>query len=226
VTFPKRFEGPGASYRPSTGLSNGPAAAWLGASTRLDTLWASMYHRPMKRSRRAAIVLAAALLCAGYQGARAQSAVAPAAASKTDDVRLEVNGDIDKPMSLSLADLRGLPRQTITVMNEHEKKDETYQGVPLAEILKRAGVPQGSALRGPALAIYVRAQGADGYAAVFALAELDSSVQDSGVLVADTLDGQPIPDKLGPLRLVAPHDKRPARWVRMLRTITVAKPAN
>jgi DMSO/TMAO reductase YedYZ molybdopterin-dependent catalytic subunit len=180
-----------------------------------------MYHRRMKLSRRAAIVLASALLCAGYQGARAQSAAAP----KPDDVRLEVKGDIDKPMSLSLGDLRGLPRQTVTVMNEHEKKDETYQGVPLAEILKRAGVPQGSALRGPALAIYVRAEGADGYAAVFALAELDSSIQDSGVLVADTLDGQPIPDKLGPLRLVAPHDKRPARWVRMLSSITVVTPA-
>lgn len=191
----------------------------------LDTFAACMYHRRMKWSRRAAILIASALLCAGYQGVRAQSAAAPAAAPKPDDARLEVNGDIDKPMSLSLADLRGLPRQTITVMNEHEKKDETYQGVPLAEILKRAGVPQGSALRGPALAIYVRAQGADGYAAVFALAELDSSVQDSGVLIADTLDGQPIPDKLGPLRLVAPHDKRPARWVRMLSTITVVKPA-
>src|ERR1700722_1781328 len=210
----------------STSPADGCAGAWLRAATHLDTLPACMYHRPVKLSRRAAIVLAAALLCAGYQGARAQSAAGPAAASKPDDVRLEVNGDIDKPMSLSLPDLRGLPRQTITVMNEHEKKDETYQGVPLAEILKRAGVPQGSALRGPALAIYVRAQGADGYAVVFALAELDSSVQDSSVLVADTLDGQPIPDKLGPLRLVAPHDKRPARWVRMLRPVTVVKPAN
>lgn len=73
--------------------------------------------------------------------------------------------------------------------------------------------------------MYVRAEGAAGYAAVFALAELDSSVQDSGVLVADTLDGQPIPDKLGPLRLIVPHDKRPARWVRMLHSITVVKPA-
>ncbi len=138
---------------------------------------------------------------------------------------MAVGGDVDKPLSLSLADLRDLPRQTITVMNEHEKKDETYQGVPLAELLKRAGVPQGPALRGPALAIYVRAEGADGYTVVSALAELDSSVQDSGVLVADTLDGAPILDKLGPLRLVVPHDKRPARWVRMLRSITVVKPA-
>ncbi|MGB9067065.1 MAG: molybdopterin-dependent oxidoreductase [Candidatus Acidiferrales bacterium] len=196
------------------------------AATRLDTPVGCMYHRRVKVSRRAAMVFAAAILWAGSPSARAQSAAGLAPASKPGDVRLEVKGDIDKPMSLSLADLRGLPRQTITVMNEHEKKDETYQGVPLAEILKRAGVPQGSALRGPALAIYVRAQGADGYAAVFALSELDSSVQDSGVLVADTLDGQPIPDKLGPLRLVAPHDKRPARWVRMLTAITVVKPAN
>jgi DMSO/TMAO reductase YedYZ molybdopterin-dependent catalytic subunit len=148
-----------------------------------------------------------------------------AAASKSDDVRLTVNGNVDKPLSLSLADLRDLPRQTLVVMNEHEKKEETYQGVPLAEILKRAGVPQGTALRGPALAMYVRAEGADGYAAVFALAELDSSVQDSSVLVADTLGGQPMPEKLGPLRLVVPHDKRPARWVRMLRSITVVIPS-
>ena len=31
------------------------------------------------------------------------------------------------------------------------------------------------------------------YSVVFSLAELDSGIQDSGVLVADTLDGEPIP---------------------------------
>ncbi len=111
-------------------------------------------------------------------------------------------------------------------MNEHTGKEETYQGVPLAEILKRAGVPQGSVLRGAALAIYVRADGADGYGVVFSLAELDTGIQDSDVLVADTMDGGPIPDKIGPLRLVAPHEKRPARWVRMLTSITVVKPSH
>ncbi len=170
-----------------------------------------------------AILLAATLLCGWTVFGYPQAPAAASAAST--EFRLTVNGDIDTPMSLSFADMRDLPRQTITVMNEHEKKDETYQGVPLAEILKRAGVPQGSALRGPALAMSVRAEGSDGYVVVFGLAELDSSIEDAGVLVADTLDGQPIPDKLGPLRLVVPHDKRPARWVRMLRTITVVKPS-
>ena len=167
------------------------------------------------------VVLAWALISAGSSLARGQEA-STAAAPKVD-AALVVDGDVDKPLTLSLADLRDLPRQSLTVMNEHEKRDETYQGVPVAEILKRAGVPQGSGLRGPALAMYVRAEGADGYAVVFALAELDSSVQDSGVLVADTLNGQVMTDKLGPLRLVVPHDKRPARWVRMLRSITVVK---
>jgi DMSO/TMAO reductase YedYZ molybdopterin-dependent catalytic subunit len=184
-----------------------------------------MYDRSMKLFRFAAVLLALLLSFTATSAARAQAAAPPAATPQSADVALEIKGDVDKPMSLSLADLRALPRQTITVMNEHEKRDETYEGVPLAEILKRAGVPQGANLRGPALAIYVRAEGADGYSVVFALAELDSTIQDSGVIVADTLDGQPIPDKLGPLRLVAPRDKRPARWVRMLRTITIVKPS-
>src|SRR5579862_8762011 len=179
----------------------------------------------MKMSSRTIFCLAAALLIGSSVPGRTQAPLPAAAPAAAAGVLLTVNGDVDRPLSLSLADLRDLPRQTITVMNEHEKKDETYQGVALAEILKRAGVPQGAALRGPALAISVRAEGADGYAVVFGLGELDSSIEDAGVVVADTLDGQPIPDKLGPLRLVVPHDKRPARWVRMLRTITVTKPA-
>jgi DMSO/TMAO reductase YedYZ molybdopterin-dependent catalytic subunit len=71
------------------------------------------------------------------------------------------------------------------------------------------------------MATYVLAEGADGYSVTFSLAELDADFQDSEVIVADTLDGKPLDEKLGPLRLVAPHDKRPARWVRMLRSIQV-----
>jgi len=165
-------------------------------------------------------------ICSSPCGAaRAQETPSAADAAKLDQARLIVNGDVEKPLSLSLKDLSALPRQILKVTNEHDKKVQTYQGVPLAELLKRAGVPQGGALQGPALAMFVRAEGADGYAVIFGLAELDSSVQDSGVLVADTLDGEPLTGNLGPLRLIVPHDKRPARWVRMLRSITVVKPS-
>jgi len=46
---------------------------------------------------------------------------------------------------------------------------------------------------------------------------------DSEVIVADSLDGAPLDAKHGPFQLVAPHDKRAARWVRMLKAITVAQ---
>jgi len=167
--------------------------------------------------------LAALLIaCAGILPAVWAQAPAPSPGSVSSPA-LAVAGDVKQSLSLSLADLGTLPRQIVRATNEHTGKQETYQGVAVAELLKRAGVPQGTQLRGADLAAYLRAEGADGYVVTFSLAELDSSFQDSDILVADTLDGQPLPDKVGPLRLVVPHDKRPGRWVRELRSLTVVK---
>jgi DMSO/TMAO reductase YedYZ molybdopterin-dependent catalytic subunit len=58
------------------------------------------------------------------------------------------------------------------------------------------------------------------------LSVLDSGILDSDVIVADTMDGAPLGANQGPFRLVAPHERRPARWVRMLKSITVARAAN
>ena len=154
--------------------------------------------------------------------APAQSSAAPAA-QPASEAALTVGGDIPTPLSLSLDDLRQMPRKKLTVTNSHNRKQETYEGVPLADLLKRAGMLQGEKLRGAAMTDYVIAEGADGYRALFAAAELDSSFQDSDVIVADTMDGAPLGPREGPLKLVAPHDKRPARWVRMLRSITIGK---
>lgn len=72
---------------------------------------------------------------------------------------------------------------------------------------------------------YVLAEATDNYRVVFSLAELDSAFLDSDVIVADTLDGVPLGTNEGPLKLVAPHDKRPARWIRMLKSITLLQAA-
>jgi DMSO/TMAO reductase YedYZ molybdopterin-dependent catalytic subunit len=71
------------------------------------------------------------------------------------------------------------------------------------------------------MATYVIAEAEDGYRVVFSLAELDSGILDSDIIVADTMNGESLAPKQGPFRLVAPHEKRPARWVRMLKSITV-----
>ena len=150
-----------------------------------------------------------------YLGALAQTASTTAL--------LTIKGDVEKPLSLTLDDLRHLPRKMVKVMNPHDKKEETFEGVLLPELLKRAGVPQGTQLRGAAMATYVQADAADGYRVIFSLAELDTDFQDSDVIVADAMNGASLDDKTGPFRLVAPHDKRPARWVRMLQSLTVVR---
>src|SRR5438876_7649279 len=111
-----------------------------------------------------------------------------------------------------------MPRTTLKVLNPHEKKTEVYEGVLLQGLLRRAGVPQGDGLRGAAMATYVLAEAADGYRVVFSLAELDSDFVDAEVIVADKLDGAPFSPNQGPFKIVAPHEKRPARWMRMLRS--------
>jgi DMSO/TMAO reductase YedYZ molybdopterin-dependent catalytic subunit len=158
-----------------------------------------------------AAVVAPFLLTA--QETKAQSSGAAA--------ELRISGAVSTPLVLTVADLKKMPRKTLSVMNPHDKKKETYEGVLLEELLRKAGAPQGEKLRGSSMATYVLAEAEDGYRVIFSLAELDSGILESEVIVADTLDGAPLTDKQGPFRLVAPHEKRPARWVRMLKSLTV-----
>jgi DMSO/TMAO reductase YedYZ molybdopterin-dependent catalytic subunit len=150
-----------------------------------------------------------------------QSAIAQ---TSTAVAQLKIGGAVSTPLALTVADLKNMPRTVLHVTNPHENKAETYEGVLLEELLRRAGVPQGDQLRGKLMATCVTAEAEDGYRVVFAIAELDSGIANAEVLVADTVDGAPIDAKRGPFQLVVPHDKRPARWVRMLKSITVSAP--
>jgi DMSO/TMAO reductase YedYZ molybdopterin-dependent catalytic subunit len=139
----------------------------------------------------------------------------------TATAELRVGGEVATPLTLSVNDLKKLPRTTVKVLNPHDHKEEIYEGVAVQELLGRAGVPQKEKLRGSAMAMYVLAEASDGYRVVYALAELDSDFQDSDVIIADTMNGGPLGEKQGPFKMVAPHDKRPARSIRMLKSMTV-----
>jgi hypothetical protein len=119
----------------------------------------------------------------------------------------------DKSAEWTPATLAALPHKTITVYNEHIKASQTYDGVPLIDLLTRVGVPDKP--HGKDLRLYLVAQGTDGYEAVYSVAEVNPDVHDATVIVADELDGKPIGGS-GPLQLVATGEKRPARWVRNL----------
>jgi hypothetical protein len=78
-------------------------------------------------------------------------------------------------------------------------------------------------LRGAALAQYVVVETRDAYRVVFALAELDSGFTDKVVFLADAKNGAPLDSVEGPFRLIAVGEKRPARWVRGVAKIRLAR---
>ena len=117
-------------------------------------------------------------------------------------------------------ELAKIPRVTIQAKS-HDGREATYDGVPLIELLKMAGVQFGEKLRGKALANYLVAEGADGYRAVFALPEIDSAFNDRVIILADKRNGQPLAPNEAPWRLVVVGEKREARWVRQLTAIHI-----
>ena len=141
---------------------------------------------------------------------------APAAA-----VAVDIGGEIAKPLHLSTADLTKLPHTRLHAKAHDIEAD--WDGVPLIDLLRTAGAPIGDALRGPNLKLYVRISAADGYRAVFSLAELDPGIGGAVAILADRRDGKPMDDKEGPLRIIVPADKRPARWVRQVVAIDLLR---
>ena len=143
-----------------------------------------------------------------------------AAAQNESASALVIHGAVAKEQQFTPGDLKQLARITVTA-KDHDGNTHSYQGVSLNLLLSQAGVPQQGALRGKGMSLAVLVEAGDGYRAVFSLAELDPDFSGTPVLVADTVDGKPLAEKEGPLRLVVPSDKRSARWVRMLKSIKV-----
>lgn len=142
-------------------------------------------------------------------------------AQQTAQPFLEITGDLTHPRSFDEQQWKQLKHTSITATNAHEKKTATYGGVPLRDLLVEAGLPTGENLRGKAMATCIVVKAGDSYQVTFSLAELDESIGNLQVLVADSEDGKPLAQNAGPLRLVVPGDRRPARWVRMVKTIRV-----
>lgn len=143
------------------------------------------------------------------------------AAAQTTAQTLTIAGDVATPLSVTPEQLKGFPRTKVEVKEDGHTL--VYEGVLVGEILKRAGAPLGTELRGNAIASYVVASATDGYQVVFSLAELDPGFTSNDIIVADTIDGKPLFAYQGPLRIVAPKDVRAARSIRMLQRLEVVR---
>ncbi|MFD6971329.1 molybdopterin-dependent oxidoreductase [Streptomyces sp. NPDC059979] len=148
------------------------------------------------------------------------SASASAPPLKPGEVR--VAGQVDKPSTLTLAELRSFPQTSVTVEFTSAKgpQKHTYQGVLLHDVLKNAQPRFDASKKNGQLRGIVAATGGGDYRAVFAWAELDPGFAKSQVLLAVSEDGTPFEDASGP-RLVVPQDTKGGRYVSDLNQLWV-----
>ena len=126
-----------------------------------------------------------------------------------------VFGEVESPLTLSWDELMALPQRDVVTdihcVTRWSKLDTRWRGVPVTEVLDRAGVkPSGT---------HVMAYSDGGYTTNIPLAAL----RDDDVLLAHTYAGQPLePDHGAPLRLLVPkrYFWKSAKFLRQLEVMT------
>ncbi len=119
--------------------------------------------------------------------------------------------------TISAAQIANLPHVTVEA-RDHDVPAR-FEGVPVSALLSTAGIQLGDAMHGPRMTEVLLVEAADGYKVVFAVTEFDPAFATREIILADKRDGKALDAKEGPLRIVAPGDKRPARWIRQVTTL-------
>lgn len=96
-------------------------------------------------------------------------------------------------------------------------------GVSVTALLKACGLDLAQRVgAGNVVGHALVARASDGYRAVFGLAEVDPHFGHAPLIVSWTnADGSLLPERSGPLQLVATGESRPGRWVRQLQSLEV-----
>jgi hypothetical protein len=153
-------------------------------------------------------------------GAMNGMAMAKPPAVPSTSLTLTVDG---KATVFSTAELKAMPQKTVKVHNAHTNADESYSGVPLGDLLAKAGFVADKTTQQKMLRSYLRVEGTDKYWVVYSATEVEGSDHDGDVIVATSMNGGGLGAD-GELKLVSTGDKKPQRWVRNLAAITL-KPA-
>lgn len=171
------------------------------------------------------LLLTAALLGGPVlaQTSAAQTTPAAPAPVTTASTPIQFGGSLAAPRSYTLADLQALPAQTVSLTYTAAGKSvtHTFKGVLLSDLIGAAKPTFDAKVKNASLGWYVLAQGADGYAALFSLGEIDPGFGNRGVLLAYEQDGSPLPAADGAVRLVVPGDLKGGRYVSSLVGLTV-----
>jgi hypothetical protein len=137
------------------------------------------------------------------------------------DPSVTVRGEDGKSESLYEVALAKLPQREVRA--EAHGQSVICDGPALSDVVAQAGAPQGEALRGKELSLYVKVSARDGYSVVYSLAELDPAMRADVPILTAHCNGAALDDREGPFRVIYPGEKRPARWIRQVSSIELLR---
>ena len=144
---------------------------------------------------------------------------------------LQVQGNVERELTLGISDLQGLAVQRVEDVRQVKmagatdkfgEQKRSYTGVLLRDVLTSAKPIEKQ--RHDLRRSIVVATANDGYQAVFSWAELFLSPIGDGALIVFERDGAPLPESEGPLALVSLRDTQPGpRHVKWLQKVDIRR---
>lgn len=148
------------------------------------------------------------------------TAFVPAARPPCDLAQVRLSGDVERPLTCTVAELRDLPQHVVAAEFAcacQGQRRQTFTGPLLFDLVSASGPRFDPVIAKDRLRFVVVVTGADGHVVVLSWGEIDPSYGHSEVLVATSTDGRPL-DADGP-QLAVPGDLGGGRYVSGITTI-------
>jgi molybdate transport system substrate-binding protein len=144
---------------------------------------------------------------------------APTAAAST----FTIDGLVDSPHTLAVADLQGLGQHSadVTFQAGSGEQQHSFTGVLLSDVVNLAGLTLDPDVKNDALHRYLVVSANDGYEVVISWGEVDPSFGNQPYLLAWEHYGAELTGTDGPVRLVTPGDVKGGRYVTGITDIEV-----
>jgi DMSO/TMAO reductase YedYZ molybdopterin-dependent catalytic subunit len=122
---------------------------------------------------------------------------------RIDGAALTLIGENGIQKTLTAEELAALPQQEVRI-RERDSSTITFRGPTLRSLATLA-------------------EATDGYRIAFMLAELDEQFGAREAILALTQDGQALPERDGPYRIVVPAEMHRARWARQVNVLRLLR---
>jgi hypothetical protein len=145
----------------------------------------------------------------------------------SEEPKITVSGDLPNSGVFSLTELQKIG--TAEFDWTHDGRTHRCEGLSLDRLIDHLGFSPGEGGRNiarvdrrPGWKKILIVEGADGYQAIFTCAEISEAMGVTRAYVVWGIDGQPVAEEDGPLRIIVTTDKKGSRSVRQLKRIEIA----